>query len=479
MKTIPIVIALFFFVQMSAIAEEARIFVLRKVGSDVAIETVRLREGEAKEFAHSRGDITVLLSQGVGRSGDFIRLAMGLRFRAQFSNGEVRVNLMQPNGAERVLKVFKPSEMSTIDVRVNVNSRSLHRAFVIHAGERISQDSIAPVTDMFRGQIPFTGDDYALTLETLPHSKGAKLMGEAHLSIVAVPGAETGRYLLLRGTISGASEGDWILDLAAASTVVSRSFLPKNATVEKALMSESSANGNRSVPMSIGGAGGSVEGLGAIILPELRFGTMTVKNEEVFVADSLPRIAGRSIAGILGVDVLRRAGGIRLEFLSPTQGTVKCAEFLSSDKSLAGLVLPISFANGHIFARGEAVHSTGAAVPLACLFDTGSPYSFAGVNLESCVTLNASKESVAKGLDGKPIVTREGVLEQLRLFKTKDVESYSKLAVKIATLPVITNMGANMPILLLGNDFILHHSTIEIDFVNSVAYLQNGERQRK
>lgn len=476
-KTICTIFCLLASLHLRATAEDARVFVLKKAGNDVALEAVVLRDGETKEFAHANGDITVVFPQSAGRAGDFIRLSMGFRFRVQLSQGAVSVKLIQPSGAERVLANLTSADMRKYDVRLNVTAKTLRRAFVIRAAESIVQDSIAPVTDMFRGQIPFMGEDYALTIETLQRPSATMLAGETAITILPIPGAESARYLMLRGSIGGGKEGDWVLDLAAASTLVARSALPNNTTVEKALMTEISGRGQRSVPMSIGGAGGSVEGLGAIKLPEIRFGTLTVTNEEVFVADSLPRIGGRAIAGILGMDILRRADGITLEFLSETQGVLRCAAVIPPEKILAGSSpVPISFANGHLFARGEATSAVGVSIAIACLFDSGSPYSFVGQNLEQCVAPNSAQSASARGLDGKPITTREGVLQQFRVrgAAAADGQEYLRQSVKIATLPVITNMGANMPILLLGNDFLLRHKVIAIDFVRSVAYLRTS-----
>lgn len=446
-------------------ASGCRLFVLKRANADVAIEAVSIAEGATKVFPVNKSSDNLMLVfpwAGVGGSGEVLNLNESLLLIAQCLEGELRVRIRPSGGTERSLFNMKATDLAKYDIRVNVTGAKVKKAFLILRGEQVQIDEIGPVIDITGGKIPLGEGfgDYAVTTEVSRHEAGTSVSGEVPLEFVRSASGTSG-YLFLKGKIPGGPEGDFVLDLAADTTLVTKPFLPSGIKMREAHMTAYSAKGVESWNKKdvLSGAGGKVEGgLGLADIPELRMGSAVFSGVTVSVMDSL-QIANRPVAGIIGIYLLRRANTVVFGYSQKAPfGAVLKLNPKDGIQPSTAVELPFALVRDHVFVKGLVDN-----VAVTFIVDTGSPLSFLNVRAAQAAVLEPISKTAGsvRGLDDKRIQTTTGRARQVRL----GTATYPQIEFAIADLPVFESyMGAQGNVGLLGNSFLQAFTKVEIDF---------------
>ena len=261
-------------------------------------------------------------------------------------------------------------------------------------------------------------------------------------------------------TLPDGRRGEMILDLGSSKTVIGRSDLPAGTEIAEVVAVEHSAAGTRELAGEMGGAGGTVSGfLGSATLERLSVGEIGFSDVAVNVVDSLPRISGHTVVGTLGLDPVMQAGVVAFSY---GQGV-----FELLDESPAGTpdhAIPLTTAVEHLFVDGEI-----GGAPITFLLDTGAQASILTSGAAATAGLRTEGEPTRKfrGLDGQLLPAWKLTLPQVELGGAIFID----LAMHVAELPVLRDLGLQKDGALLGNDFFAQFARVEVDFANHLLCL--------
>lgn len=436
-----------------------RLFLLKKAANDVNIEPVMLSDNEVKAFPISNNgeNITIIFSYGPGRSGDFLKLNENKLMIAQCRQGEIQIKIRPEAGNERELPPMSAAKFSQYNIRVNVTGKNIRKAFRIYEGDRIEVDRDSPVIDMFGGKISIGENDYSISIETSESKTAPPVKGESVL--------EYNGYLLTKALIGNGVESYFAVDFAAAQSIISKAILPSTIKLTEATSVEYSEKGKRTVEYAAGGAGGTVKGLMFAEIPSLKIGDMDLVNQHFIVIDSLPKLGGREIGGIIGLDLLRRARKVSFGYSSkPADKNTLLFSDESSFSAKDVIEIPFSIASDQLYVKGFVGDE-----PVSFILDTGSPDSIITNDVAQTADIrNAKKIKLPiKGLDGNPISAKKATIGRLKFAGL----TASAVPVIIADLPIFQQKGLTK-IGLLGNSFFKKFKRVEIDFKSQLLRLQ-------
>jgi hypothetical protein len=454
-------------------SDDCRTFVLKRDGESVRIEAAAITQGMTRVFPanEATGTIGLLFPFGSGLSGDLVSRTDSRVFIAQCLDGELRIRIRQPDGRERAWPNGKVAELAQTDMRVNIVWQRGERVFLLSGDGAVSIDSTGPVVDIIGSKVPLDAGSYAITTEVTRRLHEPPRRGAAPMT-VAMGESRVPAHLLVEVRNSHGTEGWMVLDVGSDRTVIGKSFLPPNADVVRSTGTEYSDKGSRVLDATLGGAGGAVEHrfLGTAQLANLQLGNLGISDIQVDVLDSLAPIDGRAIVGILGLDVLRRSGRVRLTFgtrLSRGASIDFDPPELRQDARV--VELPFAVAAGHLFVKGQC-----GSVALHALLDTGSPWSFMSESLARSVLPNATFDSVGTiaGLDEHRIVVRATAMPLISLGSS----THRNVPFRVAMLPVFANMGLRGETVLLGNSFFTRFHSMTLDFARHRLILEHDDR---
>jgi hypothetical protein len=436
------------------------VFVLKRTESGVAIERLDLKDGELKVLLSNpdTGLIDVILPVGRGGSGSMARLSDKATILLRCNGEELEVTHRTADGKEYKRPARTMSDLALYDVRVSVTAADgTRQAFEIIQNKRVLRDDIGPVLDAFGGKIPLSEGDYVLFTNTYHHSAGSAVYGSAPL--------EFDRWPIVRAKLGTGAEADFIVDIGAVGTVLGKSFLPPGVKIEQASMVEYSSFGKKLLKYTPGGATGKVESvLGYAKLARLSLGALVFPDVTVDVMENIPDIFGRPIAGILGLNVLRRAEVLSLGY--PAEG--RAAPLLQlapgpSGQGKTALELPFSFAKSAFLVSGEI-----GGTNVHFLLDTGAPSSIldAAAAEAAHVEIDMSAPSKGRGLDGKGAQFRRARPITL----TIGGRQFLNIDVSVSDLFAFSTMRtSDQHIGLMGNSFFARFARMEIDFGRRVV----------
>jgi predicted aspartyl protease len=438
----------------------SNLFLLKETEGDVVLEAVKIAEGETRVFSEP-DVITFIIPFGTGQSGDVVQRSEGAKScRVTTTGGELQVTVQRPDGTERALPTVKIGDLRNYLIRVNVTgANGVSKAFMIRDYEKFGVDD-GPVIDMFRGMIPLQPGDYSITTEVKVAETLSPVYGAAPLQF-------SGGLLFTAGKLPDGTEADFIVDFGAGGTLVTKDFLPAGTAIQEVKAVEYSDEGERVLKGTMGGAGGDVSSfLGNAELPGLSFGEIAFSDVTVRVVDETMEFGGRKAAGILGLDLLRRAEVVSFGY--DGEGNARLA-FSPEAKPVADGVaaeIPFTMAVGHIFIESEI-----GGVPLSFLFDSGAR----GTIISEAISERAGLEPGGgtgrefRGMDGNPIPSTTARAAEFTL----GGQAFTDIDLYVAELPVLQAMGLKEDGGLLGNDFLQRFSRIDVDFDRQVIRLWN------
>lgn len=416
------------------------------------IELMPVAEGatEALSVGPESKPVTALLPLSPGLSGNLVRAADRGTLELSCGPDHLRTVLRRPDGTSRSLPDVPRENLRRLALRVSVTTADGHaRVFEVATGD-VRADVAGPAMDLFRGRVPMEPGDYAITMEARP-GRPREAVPEGSVSLVRVEG-----FLMLKGRIGEGAQGLFVLDLAATRTAIGSEHLPPGVTPEPMTAVEHSESGTRVLEQGPHGAGGEVtSALGIAELESLRLGETTIRGLPVLVVQEMPRIHGREIAGILGLDVLAGSGSISFGY-----GEAGEAAALVFDPPASGeepdAVLEFSRASGLLFVEGEI-----AGVPLSFIADTGARLSFLPPEAARSAGLSAGERSeTLRGLDGHPQKVSTTTVPSLRI----GGQTFTDLPFAVGDLPVVRAVGVAGAAGILGQPFWSAFREIRVDF---------------
>ena len=445
-----------FIVNIARAAGDCHVFVLKDSDSGVTLEAVRLSEGVERVFGADEV-ITVVLPFGIGMSGDLIQPEDRTGTIGVTCEGGVIHTVIKKEGKQpRSLPDVSLADAEELDIRVNVTTGAGEKkAFRVRAFGEVEPSS-GPVIDMFGGAVPLSEGSYSITSEVAPTSELPGLSGE--IPFVVRDGA-----MIVEVSIDGGPTAGFVIDFGASGTVVARDILPEGTAIEPVVAVEHSAEGSRELPGGMTGAGGDVGGFaGAAMVNDLKVGKVDVGETSVSVVDRMSVFSDESIAGVLGLDVLGRAGAASMVFYEDGTGVLGLEyEAQTSCSSVQPFVLPFNVAADHVFIEG-ALND----VPVTFLFDTGARSTLIPQGIAEAAGLadGSLPEREFRGLDGNPLPARSVRPESITL----GAETLPGFDMYAADLPVLERFGLDEGSGLLGIDFVLGFGRVDVDFGGQV-----------
>jgi len=261
----------------------------------------------------------------------------------------------------------------------------------------------------------------------------------------------TSGYFFANIMAQGGRRGYFLIDFAAGSTVVKKSFLLDTITIHQP---EDNAD-----MASIMGLGGKVNNyLGSCTMSRLDLGSIQFKNVKVEVVKDLPPVGNRKISGILGLDLLSKARVVSID-IKRGENKPSRMRFTQSDKlrTLGNTRIPFISIGNHIFIRLEINNKS-----IQFLFDTGSRESFIPSELASSVGLNidTTYKKQFYGLDENTIEAQLGIAGNMKVGNSE----FENVRFFVPEKPMIQEKITRRKFGILGNEFIRHFTTMEINF---------------
>lgn len=432
------------------------VFVLKFEAGDFNVETERLARGETREYQSNpdTGILDVICPVGPGGSGSLVRLKDRNAIIVRCADAGLQVTTHAANGKEWGRPVRSIEDLTRYDVRLSVTAADgAGRAFLIEQYNRVSAETVGPVLDMFAGRVPMTEGDFTVFTYTYHHGPDAAVYGQAELDF--------DRWPIVHAVLPGGQQGDFIVDTGAGTTVVSKRFVPDDVTIEKTSMVQYSSAGRKLLKYAPGGATGTVETIvGQAALPELRIGEIVFRDVTVDVLKEMPDFFGRPIAGILGLDLLRRCELLSLALMSDGEG--EALLHLASaalGETPDAVEVPFAFVKSHLMVQAGV-----NGIPVHFILDTGAPGSFLDARAAKAIGLDAADATrrSGRGLDGGTADIFSGARAGLTLGSRK----IDDVRFAISALPAFSSMRVHgQKIGLLGNDVLGRFRRVEIDFV--------------
>jgi hypothetical protein len=439
-------------------------FVLTRT-PEVALKLISLQEGQVQVFPVQPGseNLTLVLPPAPGQSGNLIRAGDKFLLTGRCVEGEVRVQVQEPDGTSRPYASVKMADLASYDIRVGVvGGDGKRRSFLLSGREPAEVDESGPTLDLFRGRIPLQTGDYIVTTDTARRQQRRSLEGHSPLD-------ELSGWMAGKGRIAGGGEGHFIVDTAAGRTLVGKALLGPEAEIQPTRMTEYSARGTRLLESKAKGAGGEISAfLGETRVKELRLGEIIIPSVTVGVLADMAAATGVEAAGIFGIDMMRQAEVVRISYPS-RKGKLGELRFSKGGRPQhePALRMPFHLVGSHIFLRGEL-----QGAPIFFVLDTGSRDSFLSLATAQSAGLigDANAEKQIRGADGQPISVRPGVVKKLRI----GAGEFSDVSFFIGDLPVLKGLGVVEPVGILGNSFIRRWGSIELDFVQKEVRFYRG-----
>ncbi|HOJ02543.1 MAG TPA: aspartyl protease family protein [Bacteroidota bacterium] len=266
-------------------------------------------------------------------------------------------------------------------------------------------------------------------------------------------------YVFAESSMPDGGTAWFAVDLAVNVTSVSKAWIGDRAVIQKPQGRRDASEGK--TYFALGGVGFVGDVVGKATLPVLNVGGLVFPQTSVSVLENAPTVAGRSLSGIIGTDLLRRA-----EIALFRYGATPTLQLKSKASPMKqALSLPMTVSNGFIVVKGEM-----QGKPVDVILDNGSPESYFPVATLRAVGAAAVPNST------RDITDPEGNVLKVRASNVSGISlggtEFEAPQFHIAELGVFTRVpGVSSPV-LLGNSFFSTVQAVEINFSESTVRVQ-------
>lgn len=269
-------------------------------------------------------------------------------------------------------------------------------------------------------------------------------------------------YLLAKTAMPDGADAWFAIDLAAPGTVVTTVFAG-NQNIRKLQGSNDPLNPG-TARNALGGFGFTPEIIGKTTLPQLNVGGISFPDADVIVMNQAPAVAGRTLAGVIGVDLLRRTEVAEFRYGSRPALVLKS----KGNTTVKGAVeLPMKVTNNTVFVEGTL---NGQKVDF--LLDTGSPASYLPVKTLRLTGAAALPNST------REITTLEGTAAKVRSAQVESItlggETFTGLPFFICELPVFGRLPESVTPVLLGNSCLATMQFVELNFQSNTVRMKKS-----
>ena len=427
---------------------DADVFILRRADKSIALEKVHIADDAEVSWTLGKdGFIDVILPPGPGGSAGIVQSASSPTTVASCRGGTLSV-VTTAAGRRFERPVPPAAELRALDIHVSARAQDgTTLASFIRAYDRVEPDRVGVIEDPFGGAVPLQPGDcviYTTTFESrVPAAVG--LVGEAPVRFVS-------GHHLAAGSVKGGATGDFVIDLAAGTTIVSKGALPPGVAIDPAVTAQYSADGVKRLAAELGGATGAAAPLGIAHLPELTIGGITFRDVEVMVMNELPPVA-EGVVGILGLDLLSRASIVSLPY--PKPGALAPIRLGTPDADLPKATLPLALLGSRAYCRAKV---DGADVCM--IVDSGSPVTILEERAARTARAAAGESRDVRGIGPATSKLRPASVHSLALGSTDIADA----PVQIGALPLFARFKGPTPVGILGNATLSKFSRIELDF---------------
>jgi hypothetical protein len=440
-----------------AFAQDCRIPILRHGIDGFSVSYEEVADGSSRVLIPGSAArvITPIVPVSEGMSGDVVRASEEGLLMLRCEEDMIRVLAVPEGGgaAEEVMSGPRDARSRWV-VRVNAIASGGERA-AFQLREHGAELDDGPVIDLFQGRVPLEEGDVVVTIETREKetARGPTLRG-------SVPVRARGLYAAVPVRLSDGTEGTFILDLAASRSLIFRDLLPPDAPVRRMVAVERSEKGTRELGGAAQAAGGTASDIGSVAeLSHVMIGDVRVDEFEPLVLDQPFIVDGTPIDGIIGLDVLRRAGRVRADFGRPSkEGTL----LLGGDPLEESLALPVREVRSLLFFDGMLGDRS-----LLLLLDSGARLSVVPEDVagEAGWKLAATAADSLRGADGAPLPVRSVEVPPLRIGDWIAPGS----PFTAGSIPVLEALGLGEDAGILGQPFWRAVGTVEVDFEQHVV----------
>lgn len=459
MKNVVLPIALFLCLKQGH-AQTCNCFLIKQDKNTIAIEKMNI-ENNRVEIINDPSVIAPVFSMGEGMNGDMVQKERrGGMIVAQCKEGKLKLKFRTKDGVEKPLPDMDLEELKALNIRVNVVSGDgTKKAFLIENYERIKEDK-GPVIDMFGGKLPVQPGDYIITTETKRSVKTNSLNGKASFNY-------RNGWMVVPVSVDGIAKLNFVVDMAATSSVIALKYLPAGIPVNRMEMIEYSAAGAEKKEVSTQGATGATGKdvlQGKALVPHMKLDGMDVPDVNFSVLNEFPAgLKQMGIAGIIGTDLLMRAGILTITNTGDGHGILSFGGNGLQD----GTRIPFTMAGGLFFAEGKV-----GTVPVSFLLDTGARESiinrsFAEENKLQFRVVNANKKIT--GIDGNPV---NAAMVKVPLIALGEQEYHDRDMV-FGDIAALASIGLAKQSAILGMDFFRQFKTVQFDFGKSSMVLNS------
>lgn len=427
-------------------------FLLMEKNKNLSVEKVTIDNNNV-QVLNDPAIVGPVFSLGEGLNGDMVQAdRRGGMIIAQCKDNLLKLKFRSKSGDEKPLPDMNLAELKQMNIRLNVVSGDGgKRAFMIERYEKITDDN-GPVIDMFGGRVPVKPGDFLITTETRKPAKSATITGKASYKM-------KNGWVIVPVTIGGGVPRDFVVDLAATSTVIDQQALPPATEIHKVEMTEYTANGANTKKASMQGATGNVQQdvfLGKATLTNTRIGNVKTGEINASVLRAFPaRLREAGIAGIIGTDVLMRSESLSLEALNRGAGQISFDNTVVNGPRIA---VPFTIAGGLLFVEGKL-----NGTPIRFVLDTGAretilSKAFAQENKLDLEVIPGNK--TISGIDGQPSKVDVVKLSSFAI----GGHSFDMGSVVLADIAALQAFGLDRGSALLGMDFFKKFRSVSLNF---------------
>jgi|GEM_PF-1723466 len=269
----------------------------------------------------------------------------------------------------------------------------------------------------------------------------------------------TDGFLLAKTAMPNGEQGWFAVDLATGTTAVTKAYAGTSQIED--MRDDRDPLARPAAHFALGGFGVSSEIVGTTTMPRLTVGGLQFENAKVMVMDRMPEVGGRHLAGILGLDMLRRAEIAVFMYGDSPRLLLKSRERPAAE---GALVVPMRVENDYVLIDGKL-----NGEPVHFLIDTGSPESYIPVKTVRATGAAAVPNST------RTITLLDGSKTKIRDAQVKSLDiagrSFSTADFRIGELPVFGMLPGDVTPVLLGNSFLGAMQSVQFNFSEKTVRL--------